>query len=71
MSLSLEDLKTQRVVWSASQSSQLACNAPSNVPSGFSMFDQKLGGWPSSGLVELQPSASGIGELRLILPALS
>ena len=29
------------------------------------------GGWPDSGLVELLPNESGIGELRLLMPALA
>lgn len=39
-------------------------------PSGHTVLDEKLdGGWPESGVVELQLPCFGIGELRLILPA--
>ncbi|WP_407334272.1 translesion DNA synthesis-associated protein ImuA [Enterovibrio sp. 27052020O] len=36
------------------------------------MIDEKLdGGWPESGVVELQLPCFGIGELRLVLPAIA
>lgn len=73
MILSLQDLKNQRLVWSAGQANSSANPSASrrHIPSGHVSFDQCLEGWPSSGLVELQLPAWGIGELRLILPALS
>lgn len=41
-------------------------------PSGHAVLDEKLdGGWPESGVVELQLPCFGIGELRLILPAIA
>ncbi|MBV7297303.1 translesion DNA synthesis-associated protein ImuA [Enterovibrio paralichthyis] len=41
-------------------------------PSGHAVLDEKLdGGWPESGVVELQLPCFGIGELRLILPAVA
>ncbi|WP_232312971.1 translesion DNA synthesis-associated protein ImuA [Enterovibrio coralii] len=40
--------------------------------SGHVLLDEKLeGGWPESGVVELQLPCFGIGELRLILPAIA
>jgi cell division inhibitor SulA/protein ImuA len=46
--------------------------APS-VPSGFSALDAELpgGGWPASALTEILPQHEGIGELRLLGPALA
>jgi len=70
MTPSLQELKHRRLVWTANQAPNHIAE-PSFVPSGFAMLDAQTGGWPSSGLVELQPSALGIGELRLIFPALS
>ncbi|MDD1783193.1 translesion DNA synthesis-associated protein ImuA [Enterovibrio sp. ZSDZ35] len=41
-------------------------------PSGHALLDEKLdGGWPESGVVELQLPCFGIGELRLVLPAIA
>ena len=42
------------------------------VPSGYSELDQALpgGGWPQGTLTELLRDEEGIGELRLLLPAL-
>ncbi|WP_394208921.1 translesion DNA synthesis-associated protein ImuA [Enterovibrio calviensis] len=41
-------------------------------PSGHAIIDEKLdGGWPESGVVELQLPCFGIGELRLALPAIA
>ncbi|MFS1876495.1 translesion DNA synthesis-associated protein ImuA [Enterovibrio norvegicus] len=41
-------------------------------PSGFALLDEKLeGGWPESGVVELQLACFGVGELRLVLPAIA
>lgn len=70
MSLSLQELKNRRLVWSANQAPSHSVE-PSFIPSGFAALDKQIGGWPNSGLVELQPTALGVGELRLILPALS
>ena len=42
------------------------------VPSGFAVLDRALpgGGWPRAALTELLLDEGGIGELRLLLPAL-
>src|SRR6266571_3469358 len=42
------------------------------VPSGFADLDDELpgGGWPQGALTELLLNEEGIGELRLLLPAL-
>jgi hypothetical protein len=41
--------------------------------SGFAQLDASLpgGGWPTGAIAELMPAAMGIGELSLLLPALS
>lgn len=42
------------------------------APSGFTELDASLpGGWPMGAVCELMPAAPGIGELGLLLPALS
>jgi cell division inhibitor SulA/protein ImuA len=43
------------------------------IPSGFPGLDAELpgGGWPSGALVEILPAHEGIGELRLLGPALA
>jgi hypothetical protein len=41
-------------------------------PSGFAVLDAQLpgGGWPIGAITELMPELAGIGELRLLAPAL-
>jgi hypothetical protein len=43
------------------------------APSGFAELDANLpgGGWPMGAIAELMPEARGIGELSLLVPALS
>lgn len=42
------------------------------LASGFAGLDELLpGGWPRGALIELMPDSHGIGELRLLLPALA
>jgi hypothetical protein len=43
------------------------------LPSGFPELDRVLpwGGWPLGALTEILPAREGIGELRLVLPALA
>lgn len=55
-------------VWSAKQLQQ---SPPKHQLSGHDELDQLLyGGWPEAGLVELNYSHQGIGELRLLWPLL-
>ncbi len=50
---------------------QLHHRGRSTTSSGFSQLDESLGGgWPEAGLTELLCSSAGIGELRLLAPAL-
>ena len=53
--------------------SDLARTRLPGVPSGFSQLDAELpgGGWPAGVLTELLPAHEGIGELRLLGPALA
>lgn len=56
-------------IWRADQ---LASCRTSTVPTGHPLLDRELpdGGWPSRTLIELLPQQAGIGEMRLLLPAL-
>jgi hypothetical protein len=51
----------------------LAHVASPSVPTGFPQLDAELpgGGWPTGALAELLPAHDGIGELRLLGPALA
>ena len=57
-------------VWRASQMGASRLRA---TPSGYRSLDRERpnGGWPASVLIELLLSQNGIGELRLLAPALS
>jgi hypothetical protein len=52
---------------------ELARVASASVPTGFPQLDAELpgGGWPTGSLTELLPSHEGIGELRILGPALA
>ena len=58
------------VVWRASQ---MAAGRAYVVASGHAALDPELpdGGWPKSALIELLPQQCGIGEMRLLRPALA
>jgi hypothetical protein len=47
--------------------------APAGLPTGYAALDRCLpgGGWPRQGLIEILSDQRGIGELRLLLPALA
>jgi hypothetical protein len=51
----------------------LARVASPSVPTGFPRLDAELpgGGWPAGSLTELVPAHDGIGELRILGPALA
>lgn len=67
---SLQQLKNKRLVWQAKESKQ--AEQPNGVSSHYPELDKKLdGGWPNSGVVEININQYGCGELRLIMPALS
>jgi hypothetical protein len=53
--------------------SDIARTAHASVSSGFAALDSELpgGGWPAGVLTELLPAHEGIGELRILGPALA
>ncbi|TCS39280.1 protein ImuA [Paucimonas lemoignei] len=57
-------------VWRADQ--MASCQA-GVVASGHALLDRELpdGGWPTASLIELLPQQPGIGEMRLLQPALA
>ena len=68
MKAALTELLHNPLLW---QGNQLA-RAEDAVASGFAALDGELpgGGWPQASLTELLLDHQGIGELRLVLPAL-
>ncbi len=70
MSQPLEDLLRHRHLWRATDGLQAERGT---VPTGFSALDAELvgGGWPADGLTEILGDTPGVGELRLLLPALA
>jgi len=58
-----------RQVWRGGQLGRAACKG---VPSGQAALDVELpgGGWPTGGLTELLLAQPGMGEMRLLAPAL-
>ncbi len=69
MALASEIARNHPAVWRG----ELSAPVPGSHPSGFAALDALLpgGGWPRGALAELLLDAEGIGELRLIMPALS
>ena len=62
-------LQTGRVWRGAS----VSAGGQAGLPSGFAALDEQLpgGGWPAGVLTEILPAHEGIGELRLLGPALA
>ena len=67
MSDALAELLRHPALWRG-----CSAGAPETVPTGFRALDARLpgGGWPLSTLIELLVPAAGVGEIRLLLPAL-
>ena len=65
----LERLLRRPDIWQGRQPHGL----PDGESTGFEALDTRLpaGGWPRGGLTELLPARPGIGELRLLMPALA
>jgi len=66
----LERLLARPDLWQGQQARQGLADGEST---GFAALDERLpaGGWPRGGLTELLPERHGIGELRLLMPALA
>jgi hypothetical protein len=67
---SLESVLQHPGIWRGNQRAQTADDA---LPTGFAELDALLpgGGWPRGALTEVLLSRQGIGELRLLMPALA
>ena len=67
MSDALAELLRHPALWRGG-----GAGAPETVSTGFRALDARLpgGGWPLATLVELLVPAAGVGEIRLLLPAL-
>ena len=59
-------------IWRARELHQRSTYLTDGIDTGFSALNAELfeGGWPTAGLVELMSDVPGIGELRLLAPAL-
>jgi hypothetical protein len=68
---SIDELLRHPGVWRARD--QDRSSQPPGLATGFTALDDCLpgGGWPRQGLIELLTDRSGIGELRLLIPALA
>jgi hypothetical protein len=68
---SIDELLRHPAVWRARSVDASAQSR--GLPTGFSALDRCLpgGGWPRQGLIELLADRPGIGELRLLMPALA
>lgn len=68
MSAALQELLQHPALWRASSTRRAAPRPGTGHPA----LDARLpaGGWPASGLLELLPARTGIGELQLLLPTL-
>ena len=68
----LEVLLRDTRIWRARGTGVAAPAAPDTLSTGWPKLDARLpgGGWPLGTLIELLLPAAGIGELRLLLPAL-
>jgi hypothetical protein len=68
MNAALAELLHNPLLWRGDDLAQ----ATDAVPTGFAALDRELpgGGWPRGCLTELLAESEGVGELRLLLPAL-
>ena len=67
---SLDLVLQNPAIWRGDQYAKVAVES---IPSGFAELDAQLpgGGWPRAALTELLANQPGIGELRLLAPALA
>ena len=70
MNAALDTLLRHPAIWRGGQSASAAGTV---VASGYAALDQVLpgGGWPCGALTEILAEREGIGELRLLMPALA
>jgi protein ImuA len=68
----IQQLLSHRQLWRAGKTDRID-PAGQRISSGYARLDKILvgGGWPRDGLVELLADRMGIGEIRLIAPALA
>ncbi len=76
MKASVEQLLQQNSarLWRAREAgSSTVAAVPAGLPTGYAALDRCLpgAGWPRQGLIEILSDQRGIGELRLLLPALA
>jgi hypothetical protein len=66
--MNLRDLMQRAGIWRAGELPAMAAQ-----PTGFQVLDEALpgGGWPQAGMTEILSQTTGIGALRLVLPALA
>jgi hypothetical protein len=64
------ELERHPAIW---RGSELARSAAPGIATGFAALDAELpgGGWPCGALTEILPQHEGIGELRILGPALA
>ncbi|PWT71025.1 MAG: SOS cell division inhibitor SulA [Proteobacteria bacterium] len=67
--MSLETVLRNPAIWRGNQYAKVAVDS---IPTGFDELDAQLpgGGWPRAAITELLLNQHGIGELRLLVPAL-
>jgi len=70
MTSTLESVLQHPGIWRGNQRAQMTEDA---LPTGFAALDELLpgGGWPRGALTEVLLARQGIGELRLLTPALA
>jgi cell division inhibitor SulA/protein ImuA len=70
MNTAVETLLQQPYLWRAGRPLARPSDA---IPTGFAALDAELpaGGWPRGALTEIVVPQAGVGELRLLLPALA
>jgi hypothetical protein len=70
MNASLDSVLQYPGIWRGDQLAQTSLDV---LPTGFAELDEQLpgGGWPRGALMEILIEREGIGELRLLLPALA
>lgn len=68
--MSLEALLNRHDIWRANRTSH---DSSRHLPTGHEQLDRQLpgGGWPIGALSEILLEHGGIGELRLVMPALA